>query len=146
MESIIVVCITGAVTLVGVILSNSKSRVVMELKLDSLTEKVEKHSRLIERIYEFAEDEVDAGVDGLAHARDPVVEFHIGHNRITCCRLALQQRQLAFRFVGVAVHLVVALLNAARVGYLGVAEAHDELHVVALGDPEHLPRLGGELA
>ena len=46
----IVACITGVVTLVGVILSNSKSRVMMELKLDSLTEKVEKHNRLIERV------------------------------------------------------------------------------------------------
>ncbi len=32
MESIIVACITGVVTLVGVILSNSKSRAVMEVK------------------------------------------------------------------------------------------------------------------
>ena len=37
MESIIVACITGVVTLVGVILSNSKSRAVMEVKLDALT-------------------------------------------------------------------------------------------------------------
>ena len=36
MESIIVACITGVVTLVGVILSNSKSRAVMEVKLDKL--------------------------------------------------------------------------------------------------------------
>lgn len=42
MESIIVACITGVVTLVGVILSNSKSRAVMEVKLDALTAKVEK--------------------------------------------------------------------------------------------------------
>lgn len=33
MESIIVVCITGVVTLISVILSNSKSRAVMEVKL-----------------------------------------------------------------------------------------------------------------
>ena len=51
MESIIVACITGVVTLVGVILSNSKSRAVMELKLDALTEKVEKHNQLVERTY-----------------------------------------------------------------------------------------------
>ncbi|MBR3224856.1 MAG: hypothetical protein IKF78_06000 [Atopobiaceae bacterium] len=36
MESIIVACITGVVTLVEVILSNSKSRAVMEVKLDAL--------------------------------------------------------------------------------------------------------------
>ena len=49
MESIIVACITGVVTLVGVILSNSKSRAVMEVKLDDLTEKVEKHNQVLER-------------------------------------------------------------------------------------------------
>ncbi len=51
MESIIVACITGVVTLIGVILSNSKSRAVMEVKLDALTEKVEKHNQLIERTH-----------------------------------------------------------------------------------------------
>ena len=45
MESIIVACITGVVTLIGVILSNPKSRGVMEVKLDALTEKVEKHNQ-----------------------------------------------------------------------------------------------------
>ena len=44
------------VTLVGVILSNSKSRTVMELKLDSLTEKVEKHNHLIERTYKLEQN------------------------------------------------------------------------------------------
>ena len=44
MESIIVACITGVVTLIGVILSNSKNRAVMEVKLDALTAKVEKHN------------------------------------------------------------------------------------------------------
>ena len=49
MESIIVAIITGVVTLVGVILSNSKSRAVMEVKIDNLTAKVEKHNGMIER-------------------------------------------------------------------------------------------------
>ena len=49
MESIVVAIITGVMTLVGVILSNSKSRAVMEAKLAALTEKVEKHNRLVER-------------------------------------------------------------------------------------------------
>ncbi len=55
MEPIVVACITGVVTLVGVILSNSKSRAVTELKLDALTEKVEKHNQLIERTYRLEE-------------------------------------------------------------------------------------------
>lgn len=48
MESIIVACITGVVALVGVILSNSKSRAVMEVKLDALTAKVEKHNQVLD--------------------------------------------------------------------------------------------------
>lgn len=56
MESIIVACITDVVTLIGVILSNSKSRAVMEVKLDALTEKVEKHNQVLERTYTFEQD------------------------------------------------------------------------------------------
>ena len=47
MKSIIVACIKGVVTLIGVILSNSKSRAVVEVKLDALTEKVEKHNQVL---------------------------------------------------------------------------------------------------
>lgn len=56
MESIIVACITGVVTLIGVILSNSKSRAVMEVKLDALTEKVEKHNQVLERTNRLEQD------------------------------------------------------------------------------------------
>ena len=44
------------VTLVGVILSNSKSRAVMEVKLDALTAKVEKHNQVLERTYRLEQD------------------------------------------------------------------------------------------
>jgi hypothetical protein len=53
LESIVVAIITGIVTLVGVVMSNSKSRAVMEVKVDALAEKVEKHNRLVERTYEL---------------------------------------------------------------------------------------------
>lgn len=56
MESIIVACITGVVTLIGVILSNSKSRAVMEVKLDAVTKKVEKHNQVLERTYVLEQD------------------------------------------------------------------------------------------
>ena len=56
MESIIVACITGVVPLIGVILSNSKSRAVMEVKLDALTAKVEKHNQVLERTYALEQD------------------------------------------------------------------------------------------
>jgi len=53
---IIVVCITGVVTLIGAILSNSKSRAVMELRLDALTEKVEKHNQVLGRTCRLEQD------------------------------------------------------------------------------------------
>ena len=56
MEPTIVACITGVVTLIGVILSNSKSRAVMEVTLDALTEKVEKHNQVLERTYRLEQD------------------------------------------------------------------------------------------
>ena len=56
MESIVVACITGVVTLVGVLLSNSKSRAVMECKIDALAAHVEKHNSMIERQYGIEQD------------------------------------------------------------------------------------------
>ena len=55
-EAIIIACITRVVTLVGVILSNSKSRAVIEVKLDALTAKVEKHNQVLERTYKLEQD------------------------------------------------------------------------------------------
>ena len=55
-ESIVVAIITGVVTLVGVIVSNSKSQAVMEVKISALTEKVEKHNHLVERTYQLEQD------------------------------------------------------------------------------------------
>ena len=55
-ESIAVALIDGVVTLVGVIASNSCSRAVMELKIDELTRRVEKHNCLIERTYKLEQD------------------------------------------------------------------------------------------
>lgn len=51
MESIIAALITGVLTLVGVTVSNSHSRAVMEARIDALAERVEKHNCLIERTY-----------------------------------------------------------------------------------------------
>ena len=56
MESIIVACLTRVASPVGVILSNSKSRAVMEVKLDALTAKVEKHNQVLERTYRLEQD------------------------------------------------------------------------------------------
>ena len=56
MESILVALIGGAVTLAGVVLSNSRSRAVMEVKIDELSRRVEKHNCLVERTYRLEQD------------------------------------------------------------------------------------------
>lgn len=56
MESVIAALVTGVLTLIGVIVSNSRSRAVMEMKIDNLTRQVEKHNCLIERTYALEQD------------------------------------------------------------------------------------------
>ena len=56
MESIAVALIGGAVTLVGVVASNSRSRAVLEEKVDELSRRVEKHNCLVERTYRLERD------------------------------------------------------------------------------------------
>jgi len=56
MESIFAASITGMLTLVGVIISNSKSRAVTECKIDELSARVEKHNSMIERQYRIEQD------------------------------------------------------------------------------------------
>ena len=55
-ESIVVALIGGAVTLVGVVASNSRSRAVLEEKVDELSRRVEKHNCLVERTYRLERD------------------------------------------------------------------------------------------
>ena len=56
MESVLVALIGGAVTPAGVAASNSRSRAVMEQKIDELTRRVDKHNYLIERTYLLERD------------------------------------------------------------------------------------------
>lgn len=48
---IITALITGGVTLLGVILSNNTKQAVIMTKIEDLTEKVNKHNNVIERLY-----------------------------------------------------------------------------------------------
>ena len=50
MESIITAIITGAVTLVGVLIANEKSQAVTETKLDELTREVREHNGYARRM------------------------------------------------------------------------------------------------
>mgnify|MGYP001861762111 CR=1 FL=1 len=56
MESVVAALVTGVLTLVGVVVSNSRNRAVMEVKIDNLTRQVEKHNCLIERTFNLERD------------------------------------------------------------------------------------------
>lgn len=49
-ESIIVALITGALTLIGVIIANSRAQAVTDTKLEALTKAVEKHNNFAQRM------------------------------------------------------------------------------------------------
>nr|WP_241736854.1 hypothetical protein [Bifidobacterium dentium] len=51
-----VALIGGAVTLAGVVASNSRSRAVLEQKVNELSRRVEKHNCLVERTYRLERD------------------------------------------------------------------------------------------
>lgn len=50
MESIAAALITGAITLIGVLIANSKSQAVTEAKLEELTREVRAHNNFAQRI------------------------------------------------------------------------------------------------
>ena len=50
MESIAAALITGAITLIGVLIANSKSQAVTETKLEELTREVRAHNNFAQRI------------------------------------------------------------------------------------------------
>lgn len=56
MESVLAAAITATLTLLGVLVSNSRSRAVMEVKLEELTAEVEKHNHILERTYQLEAD------------------------------------------------------------------------------------------
>ena len=50
MESIITAIITGGITLLGVLIANSKSQAVMETNVDELTREVREHNNFARRM------------------------------------------------------------------------------------------------
>ena len=50
METIVAAIITGIVTLAGVLIANSKSRAVTDVKIEELTREVRKHNSFAEKI------------------------------------------------------------------------------------------------
>ena len=49
-ESIVVAIVSGAVTLVGVLIANSKSQAVTDTKLEELTREVREHNNFAQRV------------------------------------------------------------------------------------------------
>ncbi len=56
MESVLAAAVTGILTLIGVLISNTRSRAVMEVKLDTLSERVRQHNEVITRTYQLEQD------------------------------------------------------------------------------------------
>lgn len=56
MESVLAAAVTGVLTLIGVLVSNSRSKAVLELKIDTLSERIQKHNELISRTYQLESD------------------------------------------------------------------------------------------
>lgn len=50
METIVAALITGIVTLAGVLIANSKSQAVTDVKIEELTREVRKHNSFAEKI------------------------------------------------------------------------------------------------
>lgn len=50
METIVAAIITGIVTLAGVLIANSKSQAVTDVKIEELTREVRKHNSFAEKI------------------------------------------------------------------------------------------------
>ena len=50
MENILTAIITGGITLLGVLIANSKSQAVMETKVDELTREVREHNGFARRM------------------------------------------------------------------------------------------------
>ena len=50
METIIAAVITGAITLIGVLIANSQTQAVMKTKVDELTREVREHNNFAKRM------------------------------------------------------------------------------------------------
>ena len=50
MENIVIALITGAITLFGVLIANSKSQAVTDTKLEELTREVREHNNFAKRV------------------------------------------------------------------------------------------------
>lgn len=71
METILASIITGGITLLGVLIANSKSQAVMETKVDMLTREVREHNNFARRM-----PVVEEQIKVINHRIDDLEGFH----------------------------------------------------------------------
>ena len=75
METILASIITGGITLLGVLIANSKSQAVMETKVDMLTREVRDHNNFARRM-----PVVEEQIKVIKHRIDDLEGFHKPQN------------------------------------------------------------------
>ena len=71
MEAIIVALVSGGITLVGVLIANSKTQAVMDTKLEELTREVREHNTFAKRM-----PVVEEQIKVINHRISDLEEFH----------------------------------------------------------------------
>ena len=71
MEAIIVALVSGGMTLVGVLIANSKTQAVMDTKLEELTREVREHNNFAKRM-----PVVEEQIKVINHRISDLEEFH----------------------------------------------------------------------
>ena len=71
MEAILTALIGGSVTLIGVLIANSKSQAVTETKIEELTREVREHNNFARRM-----PVVEEQIKVINHRIDDLEEFH----------------------------------------------------------------------
>ena len=70
-ESIIIALITGGLTLIGVLVSNSKAQAVTETKMEELTREVREHNNFAKRM-----PVVEEQIRAINHRIDDLEQYH----------------------------------------------------------------------
>ena len=73
-ETIITAIITGALTLIGVLISNSKAQAVTETKMEELTREVREHNNFAKRM-----PVVEEQIKVINHRIDDLEHYHKGN-------------------------------------------------------------------
>ena len=71
MEAIIVALVSGGITLVGVLIANSKTQAVMDTKLEELSREVREHNNFAKRM-----PVVEEQIKVINHRISDLEEFH----------------------------------------------------------------------